>query len=140
LPTIGSSEWNEDFTLYTVQQAKTIGEQEKKIEQHKSELNRKDAEISTLNARLASIEQTLERLAKEGKASLEKKQHDTSIRMGICSDHGKTKNDPEPGGGLNRPDESTEYLGTARRMHDYRRGLPGIFIGSLSCRFDPHSL
>jgi hypothetical protein len=46
----------EELTLYTVQQAKTIREQQTALE-------RKDGKIESLNARLAAVEQILERLA-----------------------------------------------------------------------------
>lgn len=48
----------EELTLYTVQQAKTHLDQQ-------SALERKDAEISSLNARLAALEQTLELMARK---------------------------------------------------------------------------
>ncbi|HYK89365.1 MAG TPA: hypothetical protein VE398_11375 [Acidobacteriota bacterium] len=48
----------EELTLYTVQQAKTNQEQ-------KAALDRKDAEVATLNARLAALENMMDRLAKQ---------------------------------------------------------------------------
>ncbi len=53
----------EELTLYTVQQAKLIQEAQATNEKHKSALERKDAEIASLNARL----EALERMAKQEK-------------------------------------------------------------------------
>ncbi len=48
----------EELTLYTVEQAKTIREQQ-------TAASRKEGEISALNARLAALEQMVDRLAKQ---------------------------------------------------------------------------
>ncbi len=55
----------EELTLYTVQQAKTIRDQRSAIVEHMTALERKDAEVVALNARLAVLEKTVERLTKE---------------------------------------------------------------------------
>jgi hypothetical protein len=49
----------EELTLYTVEQAKANKEQ-------RAALERKDAEIATLSARLAALEETMERMANQG--------------------------------------------------------------------------
>jgi hypothetical protein len=48
----------EELTLYTLQQAKTI-------DGHKAALERKDAEIESLNARLSALEQMMERSVRQ---------------------------------------------------------------------------
>jgi hypothetical protein len=62
----------EELTIYTVQQAKTIQTQQITIKDHKNALERKDAEMaalksqnSTLDARVAALEQMMERLLRQ---------------------------------------------------------------------------
>ncbi len=64
----------EELTLYTVQQAKMIRDQRSAIAEHKTALERKDTDVvalktqnSALDARLAALEQMMERLAKREK-------------------------------------------------------------------------
>jgi hypothetical protein len=55
----------EELTLYTLQQAKTIREQQTTIQDHKTALERKDGENASLNARLSALEQMMERLVRQ---------------------------------------------------------------------------
>jgi hypothetical protein len=55
----------EELTLYTVQQAKTIQKQRISIQDHKNALEGKDTEVAALNARIAALEQMMERLLRQ---------------------------------------------------------------------------
>ncbi len=59
----------EELTLYTVQQAKNMDQHKSALDQKDAEIaalkSQRDADVATLNARLAELEKTVERLTKE---------------------------------------------------------------------------